>query len=507
MPVSGPLAGARPESGGVDFPDLLRRRWSIVLVGLILGIGGGYAAGTQQAPVYTSATHVLVLPTDPSDEINLDTEAQLVTSLRTAERAAALAEIDAPPADLADQVEITVPPNSEVLKITFSADTPEAAQRGAAAFADAYLTQRAESADAARTEWIAALREQISDLREGDMSPQAVEALERELALRQAAPIRAGEVISPATLPTAPSSPNSLLFPLSGLVAGLLAGLGGALIAQRVDQRVVRPTDLPTDLQAQVAMDAPGRGLEPALTAPTTALGRRYTQLRTTVVARAVPPPADRASLWLICTPRGSAAGVVTANLVAALARAGHRVVAVTSDPDSPLPTILGVPRNATAGLAGALANTAPITGLLSSSPAVPGVSVLPSGDLSTMVELPTSRAEHVLSQLRSHADYVVLETRPLERTPEAVALGATASAVVLVMEKRRTRRGEAHVAGTDLTRVGAPLVAVALVPTPRPAPGSVTPSTDTPPVGTIRARATVVPSAATAKSDGERPA
>ena len=74
-------------------------------------------------------------------------------------------------------------------------------------------------------------------------------------------------------------------------------------------------------------------------------------------------------------------------------------------------------------------------------------------------------------------------------------------------MEKRRTRRGEAHVAGTDLARVGAPLVAVALVPTPRPAPGSVTPRSDTPPVGTIRARATVVPSAATAKSDGERPA
>lgn len=136
MPVTGPLAGARPETGGADFTDLLRRRWPIVLLALVMGVGGGYWAGARQAPIYTSTTHVLVLATG-SDEVNLDTEAQLVTSLRTAERVAALSGLGVSPADLVERVEITVPPNSEVLKISFSAGTPDRARRGAAAFADA----------------------------------------------------------------------------------------------------------------------------------------------------------------------------------------------------------------------------------------------------------------------------------------------------------------------------------------------------------------------------------
>lgn len=468
MPVTGPLAGARPETGGADFTDLLRRRWPIVLLALVMGVGGGYWAGARQAPIYTSTTHVLVLATG-SDEVNLDTEAQLVTSLRTAERVAALSGLGVSPADLVERVEITVPPNSEVLKISFSAGTPDRARRGAAAFADAYLAQRAESTDAATAEWIAALRDQIAQLRGRSSSEPALEALERELALRLAAPTNPGEVITPANLPTSPTSPNRLLYLLSGAVAGLLAGLGTALVIHRLDQRVVRATDLPAELADQVALDLSGRALAPAVAAAGSALGRQFTRLRTTLAA--VPPPGTT-PVWLICAARpGAGTGVVTANLAAALARAGHRVVTVAADPDSCLPAVLSVRSASDAGLAGALADTAPASLLLAPAAAAPGVSVLPSGDLSSVTELPLAQIDRLLSQLRPHADYVLIETRALERSAEAVTLGASAGAVLLVVEKRRTRRAEVHAAATELAQGGAPAVAVALVPGRRAAP------------------------------------
>lgn len=502
MSVTGPLVGARADTGGVYFTDLLRRRWWMVLLAVCLGIGGGYGAGARQAPVYTSTTQVLVLPTaSDSDEVNLDTEAQLVTSMRTAERAATLADLGVPAAALAARVEITVPPNSEVLEISFSAGTPERAQRGAAAFAEAYLAQRAEAADADAAEWIDALRDRIADLRQQQASEPAIEALERELALRQATPNRPGEVISPATLPTSPSSPNRLLYLLSGLVAGLLAGLGAALAAHRLDPRVAAAVDLPAELADQVVMDLSGRPLTPLVAGGTTQLGRQFARLRTTVAARSAPQPRGAAAVWLVCAARGgTGAGVVTANLAAALARTGQRVVVVAADPDSSLLTALSVAPDATAGLAGALAGTAPVTGLLAPALTAPAVSVLPPGALASLAELPMSDMDRVLGALRAHADHVLLETRPLDRTADATTLGAAAAAVVLVVEKRLTRRAEVRAAALDLTRVGAPVVGVALVPGRWRARGRNRRPPRPPVAGPVRARAAVP------MSSGERP-
>ena len=78
--------------------------------------------------------------------INLDTEAQLVGSGAVAVKAAALLRSTTNPLELAHAVSVEVPANTTVLVISFEADTPQKAQAGSHAFAEAYLRNREQTA-------------------------------------------------------------------------------------------------------------------------------------------------------------------------------------------------------------------------------------------------------------------------------------------------------------------------------------------------------------------------
>jgi uncharacterized protein involved in exopolysaccharide biosynthesis len=90
------------------------------------------------------------------------------------------------PRDLAANVTVAVPPNTSVLNISYSASTPEDAQRRAQAFARAYLDNRAAVATAKLKTQSAALQAQIAAARK---SLQEVTA--KKAALPAASPDRA----------------------------------------------------------------------------------------------------------------------------------------------------------------------------------------------------------------------------------------------------------------------------------------------------------------------------
>src|SRR5688572_28467563 len=136
-----------------DYVGLLRRQWLPVLLCLILGVGAALAYVQWAPKEYRSQTSVLVTSTSPdaatdrSGAINLDTEAQLVTSTPTVAAAGdLLAEDGVTITDLGDRVNVSVPPNTEILDIAFLGGTAEQAQLGARAFAQAYLDQRLATA-------------------------------------------------------------------------------------------------------------------------------------------------------------------------------------------------------------------------------------------------------------------------------------------------------------------------------------------------------------------------
>jgi uncharacterized protein involved in exopolysaccharide biosynthesis len=254
-------------SGGdlADYASLLRRRWLIVLLLLAAGVGCGVASLLVIRPVYTASAQVLVSATGLQEQtnqvtnrqresLNLDTEAQVVQSAVVAKKAGKTLRSTPGP------VEASVPPNTSVLQISYTAADPTAAAAGANAYARAYLAYRSESSTQVLTIQLKAL---LAKLKQFDESLVAVVATlpklqkgtaERTLALQRQSvlsrqsynltvrydairtiTVTPGSVISDAVAPPAPSAPSPPLHLGSGLMAGLLSGVGVAWLRDRLD--------------------------------------------------------------------------------------------------------------------------------------------------------------------------------------------------------------------------------------------------------------------------------
>ncbi|SNT41631.1 Chain length determinant protein [Streptosporangium subroseum] len=259
-------------SGGdlADYASLLRRRWPIFLVLLAAGVGGGVVSLLAAPSAYTAFAQVLVVATGPQEQtnqvtsrqresLNLDTEAQIVQSAVVAKKAEkVLKSIPGP-------VEVSVPPNTSVLQISYTAGDPAAAAAGANAYARAYLAYRSESFTGALT---AQLKVLLIKLKQVNASLAKVAATlpglakgtaERTVALQQqnvlsrqsytltakydafkTVAVIPGSVISGAVAPTEPSAPSPPLHLGGGLMAGLLSGVGAAWLRDRLGTRLRR---------------------------------------------------------------------------------------------------------------------------------------------------------------------------------------------------------------------------------------------------------------------------
>ncbi|MFB9471352.1 Wzz/FepE/Etk N-terminal domain-containing protein [Nonomuraea salmonea] len=265
-------------SSGTDLDahlSLLRRRW-LALVGCVVVGGTAALALLRLVPAaYTATTHVLVQPLgigEPANQVtgrqrealNLDTEAQVAQSAVVAARAARTLGVDA-----VEPVEVAVPPNSSVLLLSVTAADPDGAAARSAAYAEAYLANRRESALTAMAKQqeavlsklkhvnagidrvikqVAALpkgspEHTIAVQRQGVLNRQAAGLAVRYDALRTVAVIP-GSIISRPVPPAAPSSPSLPLFLGTGLMLGLLAGSATAYARDRLDTRLRTPADV-----------------------------------------------------------------------------------------------------------------------------------------------------------------------------------------------------------------------------------------------------------------------
>lgn len=263
-----------------DYASLVRRRWGWIVGCAVLGLVLGSLFLSVADRTYVSQARVLVQETGTDSTsvgertnsgINLDTEAQLVQSEPVAALAARSLDTEVSPVALATRVGVTVPPNTTVMIIAFRAPTAEEAQRGAAAFAEAYLDNRAEDADTTLQQEVARLEDLVESTSEqiretnvrlanltGIEAPSrrsSLQARRANLTSRLAsyntalAPIvgsvvRAGDVIGEAQLPSTPVDPNPWLVLPSGLMGGLFLGFGIAALRERLDQRIHTSADL-----------------------------------------------------------------------------------------------------------------------------------------------------------------------------------------------------------------------------------------------------------------------
>jgi Mrp family chromosome partitioning ATPase/capsular polysaccharide biosynthesis protein len=495
-----------------DYLSMLRRHWWLVVVLVATGLAGGLAAAHTQAKVYESATSVLVTPTGTgagnpaggrtSGPINLDTEAQLVVSTDIATAAQKLLKVGTPPDQLAADVAVTVPPNTTVLVITYSAPTPAAAQAGSHAFAIAYLQNRQATAQAEVTAQIQALDAKVKqysadlsqlsgrlatmhsgDPDKADLNSQiatltnqvnTLTGRENDLSTTQ---VTAGKIINDAQLPTDPSRPSVPLFLASGGMLGLLLGVALALVRERTDPKVRRAVDVWRRDDVPLLCLLPAR-LRPRLDAPYPArepAGRRFDRLRNEVLASLAAQPVGAASsqrssaedhrvIVVTAARPGVAADLVAGNLAGALARGGAPTVLVRADlTGAAAPTLLGV--SGGPGLSEVLCGTATLADAVRTTEGDPRLRVLPPGAAGGTGLLQSPALREVLDRLRATGGYLVIEAPSTASSADAQSLARLADAAILAVELRRTQHAEILDAAEQLRRVGTPLLGAVVFP------------------------------------------
>jgi capsular polysaccharide biosynthesis protein len=353
------MPSSEPEPQLMDIREFLavtrRRKWSIALMTLLVtGVAVGLIAWRE--PVYTSTARVEVRPatTDPTLQsfASMETEAARVTSEPVAELAASVSGIDAF-ANATTAVDVSIPVNTTYLDISCTQGSPERAWACADAFANAYITDRIETARRSYSKARAALfedvrraEEQIS-VEEAQPTPDQgkIDRLSaqqfvasNELASLPKPSSDAGVLALSAELPRLPSNKDFVVTGALALFVGLSLGMGFAFVRERLDQRIAGRANLEDTVDGSVLAVVPRvpgwrRQREArlvSLTEPNGTAAEAYRTARTALLYRA---NRNEIRVIEIMSP-GEKEGktTTTANLAVSLAQTGRTVVAISCD-------------------------------------------------------------------------------------------------------------------------------------------------------------------------------
>lgn len=148
---------------------LLRRYWRTIAacteVGLLAGAAWLVLAGTSYvATASVLVEEVTVDSAAPVQALSLDTEIRILRSDAVAQEVRSAINDASPVRVVAERIEVTIPPNTRILRITFEADDPDSAREGATTAGRAYLAFRSTLADRARAEQLEQLGTRLEDL-------------------------------------------------------------------------------------------------------------------------------------------------------------------------------------------------------------------------------------------------------------------------------------------------------------------------------------------------------
>lgn len=479
--------------GGATVGELigrLRRRWWLIALATVLGLAGGLALTLIKAPTYQSTATVLVQPTGTgsvalagartNNEINLDTEAQLVQSAVVGDAAGDLLESDVPGPALVRSVEVSVPPNSQVLNIGFSAESAHGAQRGAQAFAEAYLNQRAYEAQTTLDSQTSHVRSQLealqAQLRETAAAPPApgtgtavaeserailadrIAELSTRLSSLQTTSVTPGRIITDAQLPRSASAPVPSINLAGGALVGLLLGVGLTLLLDATDRRVRDSADVSRRLGLPTLADVPrsrtpdgAGGLEHAGV---------FDRLRNSLAKSGEPN-----CIVQVSDPEGrGSSGAVALQLSGAFARAGRTVLLVTAHPHSEAMSWASLGDRK--GLVDVLRGQASLDDVVVELTETPGLAMLPVGGDPEALEalLQTVPMQRALEHMRGTYASVVVETLGTGDSAGAQAVAAQSDVVLLVAERGRSDDRSLRDAARGAAQLGATVGGVVLV-------------------------------------------
>ena len=304
---------------------------------------------------------------------------------------------------------------------------------------------------------------------------EALQNLQRRLdqtRVAEGTELAVARVIRPVQIPRRPSSPNVPLILGLGAALGLLLGLGAALARYQTDSRAHTPGDVETagftvvgnvpdltDALREGRQTVDGVAMHPGLVTVTRAFSAEAEAFRH--LHAALQSGAGSSQVALVTgADDGVGKSLVAANVAAAGAQAGRRVLLVDADLRTPaVGALLGL------GESPALGEGGPDLNAVYWSTAVPGLFAL------TARETPDAPGEawapdrvgRLLDGLRGTFDLVVVDAPAALRTADAALLAPYADAALLVAEAGRTDVEALQQVATELSGAGLQRLGVVL--------------------------------------------
>jgi hypothetical protein len=456
-----------PTRPPVSTSGAVRHHLAVVLLCVVMGALGGYlyASGTPQT--YASNARVLVNPSvgnpfvpSPAsvrqDELtSLETEAQVVRSDEVL--GAVTAQIpDVSMTTLKRQLQILVPPNTQVLEISYTGGVRTLTRQVVDAVADAYLANRARRFEDLNNERIQRVETRtltvVADLRAAaeaaqhgsdgkrDFNDQLADALRNELVSLRAqrtalenSTSPPGTVIAPAGEGKAVGNLTATALPFVAALAGLGLGCALALALERA-RGVVRSAREVEELGVPVVAAVPRRSWGDRLRRRGAAEAVDTTIRRVRATILELDPRPDLVTI--APAGRGRSDAEVSEAVAESFAKAGHRVVLVRTDGSA----TKGL-RAEDRGLAQALLHERlSVLDLLQPS-VEPLLSLLSDGDFTPQSRelLVADRVRAVLAPLVGAGHLVVIQAPGVD-TSEGEALLAAADLGLVVVTTGRTR-------------------------------------------------------------------
>jgi capsular exopolysaccharide synthesis family protein len=511
-------------TGSVEFRDYLtvfKRHFVLIVAVALLGAAAAAAYSFRRTPVYESTASVLVRAIttnafDPSQrvdqQLNMANQRQLVVSEPVAAVAAKQLGTTAPPEQLVKHVTAEVPANSQIVRVHYRDTVPASAQRGADAFAKAYLAFReADARQAAATSQKTLQRDVDRLLKQIDRAQKTVEdpnatpeairganariqylnnrvqPLQSQLTGFASLDFNPGTVISAAVLPTQPASPKHKLDVGIGLLVGLFVGVVLAFVRDRTDDRLRGREDLAERLDRPVLATIPplSRWMRRrfiwrrrpktslvTLDQPNSPAAESYRTLRTRMARLA--SQLDINSVMVVSAGVGEGKSTTAANLAVVLAETGKDVLLVSADLRRPrVHQFFGLPNKS--GLSDLLADgTAPNRRAAGVNPRQmaselwsvgPNLWVILSGPLpphpSALMDSDAMR--QFLKEQRDLFDFIVLDCPPALVVADAMALAPLADAVLVVADAKESDRETVSRLKEELEQVGGRIVGAVL--------------------------------------------
>jgi succinoglycan biosynthesis transport protein ExoP len=472
------------ELGLKRYLETIRERWVLVVVSTLVCTLVAIAYVAVATKSYKAEADLLITPVasdtlpslplirqsaDPTRDV--ETAAKLVTNVDVAARVKGQLHLSESPQDLLKKVTAEPIAQSNIVAVSADENSKADAQRLANAFANQAVAEQTDKLHREIASQFQGLKASLEALGSTDTSGTLA-----ELQALSTGPDPSMRVETLADLPQSPAKPRPALTIVGGILAGLVLGIVGAFASQILDPRLRREEQLRRRFRLPILARIPKEStrrdqpISPRHLSP--AAAEAYRTLRATIARTS--DEAKGGQVILVTGPSASEGKSTTAvNLASSLALTGREVILIEADLRRPsLGSVLDI-RPTDGGVVSVLIEHTRLSQALVSSPTYgPHLRALLAdqsggGWVTDLFSIPA--ADAMIKDARRLADYVVIDSPPLNEVIDALPLARQADDVLLVTRIGQTRLDKLGQLADLLAESGITPIGFAVIATPRP--------------------------------------